>query len=1418
MTGSGYSLTGIQEGMVFHLLSSGTGGVDIEQILVDFPAPPDHAAFQHAWQAVVSANEALRLRLEEHAGQYFLAPVTGYRLPVADVTSELSGLGWEGWLQRDRATGLDPGQAVPMRLAHGPLRDGTRYVWTLHHILLDGRSFPDVLADVFGVYESLREGGTAAPRPHPDRRPFLDWLKAQEYAHSGDFWRKHLDGLATQTTLVQVPRPDAPWALQELRLSDEATRHLRDRCEALGVSLNALVQAAWAVLLGRYTDQEEVCFGAVRAGRRGGPVPDTDAMLGVFINTIPIRANLHDLTGGDLLRRLHGFHKEVRPHEHTPLTVIQQGAPKAPVPLFETLLMFDNESLEGAMHRRMPQLEEIRFTLRERPPFPATLYAYAEPRLQLRLNHREDALTPEQARSALAHLSQLLGQLVERPEERVPALEMLTDDDYGALARFNDTARQVQPTDIDQEFRQRVKRHPEQLALITGSRTLSYRELDEVVARIANGLAASGVKRGSLVGVGLERSAELVASVLAILRLGAAYLPLDPDYPGERLRHYVKDSGTAFIVATPAQRHLFEASDATILDALELAASEPTGRQPASPAPDDLAYVIYTSGSTGVPNGVMIEHRSVANFLAGMDDALGNPAPGRWIAVTSLSFDISVLELLWTLTRGFEVVIHGARDIRPGQSGIGFSLFHFAQGAHVGEENPYRLILEGARFADQAGFEAVWSPERHFHDFGAPYPNPSVISAAIAAITERVQIRAGSVVLPLHDPLRVAEEWAQVDQLSDGRVGMAIASGWQPNDFALAPGNYESRKEGMYQAIETLRALWRGEAVTRTNGLGDEVELRTFPRPRQPSLPIWITAAGNPETFAQAGRVGANVLTHMLGQSLEQIEKNLAAYREARHLAGHDEGRVTLMLHTFVGEDEEAVKALVREPMKAYLASSASLVGQYAHTWSAYRRGSSTQVGAGDIASLDEESRNDLFEFAFERFFETSSLLGCEEKCTALVESLRGVGVNEIACLVDFGVETDQVLEQLPNLQRLAERVNAETADTAAPPDLVADLKRYAPTHLQCTPSQARMLTLASEDPADFASLRHVMIGGEALPPDLCQALRARLHPQARITNMYGPTETTIWSTTAEIPPDATSVPIGTPIANTGCHVLDSQGRPAPLGRIGELFISGAGLARGYHQRPELNAQRFPVRKVCPGGEPLRLYATGDLVRLDGGALHYMGRQDFQLKVRGYRIELGEIESALREMDGVRDAALVAREDSVGAARLIAHVVPDGGAAPDRATMQAHLRQRLPDFMVPGKFVTLEALPLTPNGKVDRKALPDPEAVPPEKPAAPSRPEGSPRLEAPPASEPETPPGDGMEALVRDTWQRLLDVPAVAMEDNFFDLGGHSILAVKMQSELRRALGRRVPITDIFRYPTAGALARRLTEAQTPHQ
>ena len=339
-----------------------------------------------------------------------------------------------------------------------------------------------------------------------------------------------------------------------------------------------------------------------------------------------------------------------------------------------------------------------------------------------------------------------------------------------------------------------------------------------------------------------------------------------------------------------------------------------------------------------------------------------------------------------------------------------FSLLFFSDDGANTSRHKYRLILDSAKHADAHDFSAVWIPERHFQPFGGLYPNPSVLGAALATVTERIQIRAGSVALPLHNPIRVAEEWAMIDNLSDGRVGVSFASGWQPDDFVLSPAAYAERKELMFRQIKIVQRLWEGEAVRFSGVDGREVEVRTLPRPVQARLPVWITSSSSLKTWVKAGEIGAGMLVGLMGETFEGLSEKIGLYRESLARNGFDPRSrpVTVMLHTFVGEDLGTVKEQVRAPLTNYLRT---FMKQTEHL-------REEVAGAGGRKAV-EQDKDALASFAFERLFNTSSLLGTPETCRVLVERLAVLGVDEIACLVDFGLDAPTVLNGLFHLNEL---------------------------------------------------------------------------------------------------------------------------------------------------------------------------------------------------------------------------------------------------------------------------------------------------------------------------------------------------------------------------------------------------------------
>jgi natural product biosynthesis luciferase-like monooxygenase protein len=392
------------------------------------------------------------------------------------------------------------------------------------------------------------------------------------------------------------------------------------------------------------------------------------------------------------------------------------------------------------------------------------------------------------------------------------------------------------------------------------------------------------------------------------------------------------------------------------------------------------------------------------------------PVPPPWqeaLAACSRADCLAYVRRHWTALQ--------AAPARTAAPPLAFGLLFFGGDEGGAAQEKYQFVIDVARYADAAGFSALWVPERHFTAMGSLYPNPAVLHAALARETRHIRLRAGSVVLPLNDPIRVAEEWALVDNLSGGRVELSFAPGWNAEDFALRPDHYARRYEVMYEGIQTVAKLWAGHTIEATDGAGRPIRIRTYPTPVQKKLIKWITAARSSRSFQQAGQIGADLLTHLFDQDVDELAEKIALYRRARADHGWDPeaGRVAVTLHTYLAGDMEEVRLNAYQPYFHYLKSNLGLLEKLAQS-----RNIPIDLGSLTTSQLDQ-----AIEWVFERFLRQRSLMGTPDSCLALVTRLARIGVQEIACLLDFGPSPQSILASLPRLRELMERAQAMTTN-----------------------------------------------------------------------------------------------------------------------------------------------------------------------------------------------------------------------------------------------------------------------------------------------------------------------------------------------------------------------------------------------------
>lgn len=1293
--------------------------------------------------------------------------------------------------------------AQPFDLAEGPLLaaklisladNHSVLFFNMHHIVSDGWSMEVFLKEVIYYYQNP---DTATLKALPlQYKDYASWqiqqLQSETMKVHERYWLDQFKDAIPRFELPTIQTRPQVMTYQGDSLSGSLSKELTTQLHSLsrkyGATLFMTLLAGWNVLFYRLSGQEEIILGSAVAGRTH---VDLENQLGPYINILALKNKV------DGAKPFNDFFKQViqstmAAYEHQKYPFdrlvaelnLDRDASRAA--LFDVMVILHNNKETDKNLEIEMQAFEIDQTSSK---FDMTInFAENKDHLDYVIEYNSDLYSKVQIRQLLEYFEQLWNSILKNETQTIKELEYLSIvEKQMLLSQFNDTALSLskEKTALDL-FATQVKKTPEHIALVFGKDTLTYQALDQQSDHIAARLLNCSIQKGDLVGIYLNRSMDMVLSLLAILKAGAAFVPLDPSYPKERIAYILQDAGIKLTVTTSDLHSKMPIDDGACLLIDEVEKAEYPG--PAVTIDQqDLAYVIYTSGSTGKPKGVLVEHGNLFNFFEAMRARLqpDTEKQNTLLAVTTMSFDISILELFWTLVNGFKVIIQpqlnsfeASKPVQRSTRKMDFSLFYFA--SEVNEKNKYGLLLEGAKFADRHGFSAIWTPERHFHQFGGIYPNPSVTGAAVAAVTKQVDIRAGSCVLPLHNPIRVVEEWSVLDNLSKGKVGLAFASGWVMNDFlALAPEDYDNRHEVLYQNIETIRRLWKGEALQVVNPRGEMVDLQLRPKPIQKELPIWITAAGNPETFRSAGKMGANLLTHLLGQTIEELADKIKIYRAARKEAGHEgEGQVTLMIHTYLNPDSEAIKGIVKEPFKNYLRHSVGLI-----------RGLGKSIGQDVGAdSFGEEDMEALLEYAFDRYFDTAALFGSPNSCVDRVHQLSHIGVDELACLVDFGLDEKTTIDGFDQLYVLKEKYAEQATSTVPQTDSLALIAQHQVTHLQCTPSTMKLLLAGDTAFEKLESISHLMLGGEALPKHLANTIHENL--SLKLFNMYGPTETTIWSAVALIQPDITTMTIGRPIANTQLFILDKNLKIVPVGVPGEIYIGGLGVTRGYWSRPELTSNRFIENTDYSASA---IYRTGDIGKwLEDGQIEFLGRADDQVKIRGHRIELGEIETQLRTRSSIEDVVVSTIQMKDKSSELVAYII--SAEELELSDLKAHLKTTLPDYMLPTYLVQVEQFSFTPNGKIDKKALPNP-------------------LENGVAKARNyVAPGNELEEILVSVWAEVLELTSetIGIHHNFFELGGHSLNAVKLLSLIKQRLEVKVDLQALFYHPTIEGLAQEI--------
>ncbi|MCC6418844.1 MAG: amino acid adenylation domain-containing protein [Gemmataceae bacterium] len=681
-----YPLSPLQQGLLFHALAATEHGVYIQQMVCELDEALDVFAFRRAWDAVAARHPILRSALRwEGLAEPLQIVADRVEIPVAeedwrDVPADEQKARLGTLLETDRRRGFDLGQAPLMRLTLVRRADARwTCVWTYHHILLDGRSHTIVLKEAFALYEAYRQGRDEGALPAPPRpyRDYIAWLGQQDWTEARAYWKEALKGFRAPTPLPAVAPapgtvfPAAPHhGMRTCRLSAELTAALQNFAQQHDLTLNTLVQGAFAALLSRYSGEEEVVFGATRACRYF-PLDGAQAMVGLFINTLPVRGRVGaDATVLPFLRDLRTQSLAVRPHEHTPLLEVQEASevPRGRT-LFDSIFVFESYTLTDSLRAQGGAWLNREFKLLEETNYPLALCVYAGAGLLLKALFHRPRFDDGTIDRMFGHLQTLLEGMIAHPDERVAALPILTAVEHRQIVHeWNATAADY-PRDrcIHQLFEAQARRTPDAVAVVHEGRETTYRELNERANRLAHHLRGLGVGPGVLVGICIERSTDMIVGVLGITKAGGAYVPLDPAYPKDRLAFMLEDTAAPILLTQQKFVERLPQSKAKLLclDTLGDALAQESAADPASGVtPDDRAYIIYTSGSTGQPKGVVLRHGPVVNLLDWVNTTYHVGPGDRVLFVTSLNFDLSVYDLFGILGAGATVRVASSADLR----------------------------------------------------------------------------------------------------------------------------------------------------------------------------------------------------------------------------------------------------------------------------------------------------------------------------------------------------------------------------------------------------------------------------------------------------------------------------------------------------------------------------------------------------------------------------------------------------------------------------------------------------------------------------------------------------------------------------------------------------------------------------------
>jgi amino acid adenylation domain-containing protein/non-ribosomal peptide synthase protein (TIGR01720 family) len=910
-----YPLSPLQQGLLFHTLYAPQSGMYFTQLVSTIPGQLDPAAFKQAWQQVLDRYPVLRTAF---AWEGLPEPLQVVHRRVRMPWEELD---WRGLSATGQAERLEEyvreNQRRGCELTQAPLMRGTlirtgeeahKFIWSFHHLLLDGWALAIVIGEVFAFYEAFQEGKSAREVQVKSSRPYRDfiaWLQQQK-TPAESFWREALKGFSAPTPLGISRAPETRDGEEShgnvrVRLSPEVTEELQSFARRHQLTLNTLVQGAWGLLLSRYGGEADVVFGATVSGRPS-LLSGVESMVGPFINTIPVRVFVKpEAQLVTWLKELQARQVEAREYEYSPLVEVQgwSDVPRGQQ-LFESVLVFENFPIDSSMRQAGGQnLQAVEVEAVEKMNYPLALVAMPSREFSLRLAYDGGRFDEASITRMLGHLRIILEAFPAQPSRTLAELPLLSPDErHQLLVEWNDTAAPyAADKTIHELFEQQSHRTPDALALVFGHERISYQELNARANQLAHHLRSLGVGAEVLVGLCVERSVEMVVGLLAILKAGGAYVPLDPTYPVGRLSFMMEDARVPVLIT---QEHLLDALPAgwaqvvLVDEEAELIAAHSTGNPQAGVSAEGAAYVIYTSGSTGTPKGVVVRHGGLCNLAEAQQRVFGVRHSTHVLQFASLSFDASIFEIVMAWYAGGALYLLPPDKALLGADFVGWlrenrignvTLPPSALAAMPEAELPELKTIIVAGEACPAEVIARWAGGRRF--FNAYGPTEATVWATVE------ECEAGGGAPPIGRPISNVSVYLLDSDLHPAPIGVAaqlliggagLARGYLsrpaltaekfvPHPFSTEPGARLYRTGDVARYLPDGRIEFLGRADQQVKVRGYRIELGEVEAAlgRMPGVRQCVVTATAEETGGR--RLVAYVVSEGAAASVEQMRE-----------------------------------------------------------------------------------------------------------------------------------------------------------------------------------------------------------------------------------------------------------------------------------------------------------------------------------------------------------------------------------------------------------------------------------------------------------------------------------------------------------------------------------------------------------------